>query len=447
MRRTSSPLFGQRSVAGALVTCAVLAGALVLFRTGAAGAAGLGASVDVVKVQGLIDPAEAAYIRSTVQDAEDAGATVILQIDSLGQYGDLGEELGAFIHDASVPVVAWVGSTGARAEGGALYLVYGSSLAAMAPGAGMGPGAPFDLATGVDGEGSSDRARNEDAVAALAPGAGVTATGARAAMRAALPAQPALDRRAVVAVDPDIPSLLRDLDGRPVRTGHGTAVLATISSQDRPVSVRFHEIGVLRRTLHAVGTPVATYVLLVLGIWAVAFELTQPGIGLAGIAGVPVLALAGYGLWVVPVHWLGLAMLIVGIGLWGLDVVIKRLSWLTATGTAMFVGGSLLAWWGVAPAISVPVWLIGLLTVAGVLLFGFGFTVALQARERIRSQQVGLVGLTGEARSDLDPEGGVVVKGAVWRARSSNGPIAKGARVRVRGIDGLVLRVEPEPED
>ena len=93
-----------------------------------------------------------------------------------------------------------------------------------------------------------------------------------------------------------------------------------------------------------------------------------------------------------------------------------------------------------------PWWLISLLTLSGFLLFGFGFTVALRARERVRTAQVGLVGLVGQVRSDLNPEGGVEVKGALWRARSNNGAIPKGTQVRVRGIDGLILRVEPEPE-
>src|SRR5205823_9775984 len=291
--------------------------------------------------------------------------------------------LGWLIRSARVPVIAWVGSTGARAEGGALYLVYGPSLAPMAPGAGLGPGPPVDLATGASAGTQADRDDQTRVLASLGAGAGVPASAVRAAVASALPAQPALDAGAVADVAPDIPTLLRHLDGRVVRVRGASVTLATASTADRPVDVRFHEIGVLRRTLHAVGTPVAAYVLLVLGIWAVAFELTQPGIGLAGIAGAPILALAGYGLWVVPVHPAGLGLLLAGIGLWGADVLVRRLAWLTVAGTVLFVGGSLLTWWGVAPAIRVPVWLIGMLTVGGVLLFGFGFTVALQARERI----------------------------------------------------------------
>ena len=139
-------------------------------------------------------------------------------------------------------------------------------------------------------------------------------------------------------------------------------------------------------------------------------------------------------------------LIVAGIALQGADVIVRRLAWLTGIGTAAFFAGSMWAWWGVSPAIRVPLWLVILLTVSGFLLFGFGFTVAVQARERIRSQQVGLVGLTGEVRSDLNPEGGVIVKGTVWRARSMDGPITKGTKVRVRAIDGLVLQVLPEPD-
>jgi len=403
-------------------------------------------SVDVVKVTGVIDPSEAAYIRGTVQEAERAGATVILQIDSRGSFGDQAEHLSTFLRSVSVPVIGWVGPAGARAEGGALLLLYSSSLAAMAPGAGVGPGRPFDLGTRASLEAPADVAAATRRLEALAPGAGVRADGVRAAVSRALPAGPARAAGAVSLVAPDVPTLLQDLDGRSVRTTGGAETLATVSKPGRPVDVRFHEIGPIRRTLHAVSTPTAVYVLLVLGLWGIAFECTQPGFGMAGIGGLLALALAGYGLAVIPVHWAGVVVLLAGVGLQGLDVLVKRLAWFTAAGTVLFLAGSLVAWWGVAPAVDLSLWLPILMTVGGLLLFAFGMTVALQARERVRSQQVGLVGLTGEARGDIDPEGAVVVKGAVWRARSNDGPIPKGTRIRVRGLDGLILRVEPEPD-
>ncbi len=407
------------------------------------------ATVDIVKVTGMIDPSEAAYIRGTIQATEAEGAsdaTVVLQIDSLGAYGDQAVRLGAFIRSASVPVIAWVGPASAKAQGGALYLVYSSALATMAPGAGLGPGRPFDPARKASTEPAAKVAANSRALQALAPGAGATSAGAAAAAVRALPAGPAQRAGAVALVARDVPELLRTLDGRTVTVRSQRVTLVTRGSVARPVAVRFHEIGPVRRTLHAVGTPVAVYVLLVLALWAIAFEFTQSGFGLAGIAGLLGLALAGYGLWVIPFRWVGLVLIVGGIALQGADVIVRRLAWLTGIGTAAFLVGSLWTWWGVSAAIRVPLWLPVLFTIGGFLLFGFGFTVAVQARERIRSQQVGLVGLTGEVRSDLDPVGGVVVKGTVWRARSMDGPIGKGTKVRVRGIDGLVLQVDPEPE-
>ena len=406
-------------------------------------------SVDIVKVNGFVDPPLVDYVRSTVAAAEDVGATVVLQIDSRGGYGDRAAELARSIRDVEVPVVAWVGPSGARAEGASLQLVYAADVVAVAPGAGIGPARPFDLALRA---GAEDAAGVERGSAQLLALAGTDrAAGVRRMLEGrALAAGPARDLGAADMIAPDRPGeegisgLLRQLDGTQIPDGGG--VFRTLNREDRPVAVRFHDMGAWRRTLHAATTPVAFYVLVVLGLWGIAFELTQPGIGLAGIAGVLALAFAVYSGSVVPIGWIGFALLLGGVALQAADVLIRRVGILTFGGTAAFVAGSWLAWKDVAPAVDLPLWLVALFTLGGFLFFGFGMTVALKARERVRTAQVGLVGLVGEVRSDLDPEGGVFVKGAMWRARSGNGRIPRGTKVRVRGIDGLVLRVTPEPE-
>lgn len=355
--------------------------------------------VHVVKVHGVIDPPLSGFVRD-VLDQADPGSTAILQIDSRWGYDDHASDVAREIRAAEIPVVAWVGPSGARAEGPALTVVNSTPLRAVAPGAGLG----------------------------------------------SLAAGPALRAGAADVVASDIRALLVELDGRSVQTGRGSVVLATLNRGGRQVEVRFHDMGPVRRILHAVSTPTAVYVLLVFGLWGIAFEVTQPGIGVAGISAVLALALAVYGLTIVPVSWLGLALILVGMGLQWLDVVIRRVAVLTVAGTVLFATGSVLAWSGVPDAIDLAPWLIVLATLGGALFFGFALTVALRARERVRSSQVGLVGLLGEARGDLDPEGAVFVKGTMWRAKSMDGPIPKGARIRVRGIDGLILRVEEEPE-
>jgi membrane-bound serine protease (ClpP class) len=196
-----------------------------------------------------------------------------------------------------------------------------------------------------------------------------------------------------------------------------------------------------------VSSPSMIYVLLILGAAALAFELTQPGFGFAGFSGLALLALAVYGLTVVPVSWIGLALLLGGIAGLSADVLLRKLGPLTAVGLASFGAGSVLAWRGVAPAIRISPWLIGGAVVAALLYYGFALTVALQSRDRIVSTQRGLIGLVGESRGRLAPDGPVFVKGALWRGRSTNGEIAEGRKVRVRGVDGLVLRVDLEPDD
>lgn len=403
--------------------------------------------VDVIKVKGLIDPALSDFVRGAITSAERQGAAiVVLQIDSLGGYGEHAERLGEFVRGATVPVIAWIAPAGARAEGGALFVVYSSSFAMMAPGAGIGPALPFDLGMSRAREDPEEVSRLAIQLVRLAPRAGATEGGVRVLLDdPSLPAGPALQVGAVAAVASGVCDLLEEIDGRSLRTGAGSVVLSTKGCPSG-VLVEFDGIGPVRRALHAVSTPTAVYVLLVLGLWAIAFELTQSGFGIAGGAGLIFLAFAGYGLAVIPVHWLGIGLLLGGTALQGLDIVVGRLALLTATGTAAFAAGSVLAWRGVAPAIDLAPWLIVLATLGGLLFFGFGMTVALKARERVRTAQVGLVGLVGDVRSDLNPEGGVYVKGAIWRARSTDGFIPRGTRVRVKGIDGLILRVEEEPD-
>ena len=404
-------------------------------------------AVDVLKVEGVIDGAVEGFVRAAVDKARRSHATLVLQVDSRGTYGDHARSLARFVRASGVPVVAWIGPSGARAEGGALFLVYASSLVTMAPGAGIGPARPFDLATRASRESPASVAASEAALRTLAAGAGVGAAAVhRLVAGSPLAAGPALRAGAVRLAAPTIPELLEKIDGTRVATPAGQARLRTVGTRASPVDVRFRDIGLVDRVLHAVSTPTAVYVLLLIGLWGIAFEFTQPGIGMAGIAGALSLALAGYGLTLIPVSWAGIALLLAGTAAQALDVVIRRVAYLTAAGTAAFLAGSLVAWWGVAPAIDVAPWLVVLATLAGFLLFGFGMTVALRSRERVRSAQIGLVGLVGEARSDLNPEGGVFVKGSLWRARSMNGPIPSGRRVRIKGIDGLILRVEEESD-
>jgi membrane-bound serine protease (ClpP class) len=397
----------------------------------------------VAKVDGSIDRTLASYLVDSIEEAEREGSTLVLQLDSAGTLDQDPVALAERIHNASVPVIVWVGPAPAKAAGTGLLFLYAASLGAVAPGAGVGPLEPLDLAGDEPQVAPSE-------VEALATG-WVEERGRETPLSfpdRPVPARAALDGHVASVAATSIPDLLDQVDGRTVGTADGEVTLETkiaTSEAEQRVTVRFTDLGPFDRVLHAAASPTWIYVLLVLGLAALAFEATQPGFGFAGFSGLGMLALAAYGLTVVPFSPLGLGLLLAGIGLLTLDVRLRTLGPLSFAGMLAFIAGSVVVFGGVAQEIDVSPWLIGACSVAAFLYWGFGLTVAVQSRDRLTSTQRGLVGLVGEARGELRPDGPVFVKGALWRGRSSDGPIPAGSRIRVRGVDGLILRVQQEP--
>jgi membrane-bound serine protease (ClpP class) len=400
--------------------------------------------VEILRVEGAIDRPLLGYLNDRLDAAEAAGAVVVLQIDTAGTLDQDGVAFAQRVAELSVPVVAWVGPAPARASGAGLLLMYASSIAGVSPGSQTGPLDPVDLAHPDDRPPGlhdtiagwiEDRDKDTDIDWIDRP---LTAAEARH-----------LDIAQVAATS--VPDLLDVIDGRTVHTPDGPVVLRTriatteAEANEGTVDIRFENLGPINRVLHGVASPSMVYLLLVLALAALAFELTQPGFGFAGFAGLGMLGLGLYGLTVVPVDWGGFALLVGGIGLMVLDVRARKLGVLTIVGLVAFAVGSVFAWNGVAAPMRISPWLIGGAVVASALYYGFALTVAIQSRDRIVNAQRGLIGLVGEARGTLAPDGPVYVKGAMWRGRSMGDEIASGTAVRVRGVDGLVLRVEVEP--
>jgi len=385
------------------------------------------------------------YLMGALDDAEAAGGTVVIQLNTLGTLGVDGVTLVDRVACAKVPVIVWVGPAGSHALGTGAVMVASASLASVSPGSGVGPTFPLDLGSGWG------VVLDLQWLAAGCTGVALPQADAE------LTSQQAIDDGLTSELQPDEPApstlidLLRQVDGKTVETAGGPVVLqtaVTASAEQGPgVDLRYHDLGPWRRVLHAVSSPTAIYVLLVLAFAGFAFELTQPGFGFAGMSAVVALGLAGYGTFAVTPNWLGLVLLLGGFVLLILDVQLRKLGVLSALGVVSFGVGSFLIYGGVADTVAIPLPVVVVTLILTVLYYGFGLTVAQQAYQRIASTQQGLVGLTGEARSDLNPEGGVHVKGTVWRGRTVGEPIPAGTRVRVRGVDGLVLRVEPEPDN
>jgi len=424
--------------------CSAVLGVLaVAFMAPAAGAAEA-TPVVVLRVEGAIDRPLLGYLDDRLAQAERDGAIVVLQLDTSGTLGQDGVALAQRVVDLDVPVLAWVGPTPASAAGAGMLLMYASSLAGVAPGSQTGPLEPVDLLHPDDVPADLDAT-----IAGWIEDRGKDTQLERTAEP--LPAADAIELGIASAAATSVTGFLAEVDGQTVQTPSGPVTLDTriatseAEAEEGTVALRFDNLGPIQRVAHAISTPSMVYFLLVFGLAALAFEITQPGFGFAGFAGVGLLALAVYGLLVVPPSILGMALLLGGIGLMILDVRLRNLGLLTAAGLLAFATGSALAWSGVADAIRISPWLIAGAVAASLLYYGFALTVALQSRDRIVNTQRGLIGLIGEARGKLAPEGPVYVKGAMWRGRAQGAPIPPGTKVRVRGVDGLVLRVEEEP--
>jgi membrane-bound serine protease (ClpP class) len=431
---------------GAIVLFALLAGVI----GGSAGALGARSAppIDIVEVQGAIDAPLGSYLDDRIDAAVADGAVLVLQLDTPGTLDRDAVALADRIANLPIPVIVFVGDVPARASGAGLLLMESSSLAAVAPGSQTGPLEPLDVLHPDDRPAGLDAAidgwlaaRGRDDLDRSLEGRAMTA-------------QEALDHGFAEESAANVLDLLQKIDGREVPTPSGPVVLDTKIATTQAdldagesANLRFSEPGPIVRVQHAMASPSMILFVLLFAIACLAFELTQPGFGFAGFAGLALLALAAYGIWIVPPSWLGMGALLLGVGLLILDVVRRRLGLVTAAGMVLLVTGSILAYGDVAEAIRISPWLIAGVALASFLYYGFGLTVAMQSRDRIMATQQGLIGLVGEAKGRLAPDGPVVVKGATWRGRALGDPIAAGTRVRVRGVDGLLLRVEEEPDE
>lgn len=430
--RSPSPVMPPARVTAALLA---LVAAVSLLAAGPAWAQDEdpvdGPVVEVLPVRGFLDPPVADAITDLIASGqEDEVELVVLQFDGPGAIAADAEALVAAVRESSVPVAVFVSpQQGISAEAGGLYglLWANAPVRAMSEVATVGPIDPVDLASGA--------APPDDAADRVA------AIGAEAALDEARTAEQLEESGAVDVVASNVAGMLAELDGTEVELADGTTRTLALGSQD--VSVRLHSMGVLARLLHAAAAPAFIYLLLVFGLGTLAFELFQPGFGVAGFAGLVLLPFAVFGLTVLPVTWWALALLLAGLALYSLDTALAGLGWVTAAATAAFgVGSWFLFGTGV---LRVPPALAIVMTLTVLVFFVVVLTVILRAQAGPEGVDLeDLVGRHGMVRSVLNPEGHVYVDEALWRARvAGDRKLKVGSPVTVTGVDGPVLVVEP----
>ncbi len=387
---------------------------------------------------GFLDPPVAAQMRDVIELAEAQGSElVVLQYSAPGGVSADTDELLRVMADSPVPIAVLLGPIGSGAEAvGAAGLVWlGADIRAVAIDASVGPLDPADLA---DTAGDYPVAQRTAAfVQAIGADEGLTDR----LLNESVDAEALVDAGAVSLTAQGLEPLLVELDGRTVDTGQGETTLRIRADE---VEVRFHSLGLVRRLLHAATTAPFIYLLLVVGLGMILFEVFQPGFGVAGMAGILTVAIGVFGLTVLPVVWWGVALVILGLILYAVDTAIAGFGPVTLAATAAFVVGSLNFY--AAPSLTLNGWLIGATTLTAFGFFVFVMTTILRAQAGPDGVTVDdLVGRAGIVRSVLNPEGHVYIDGALWRARwTGDAKRAKvGTPVRVHAVDGPVVLVEP----
>ena len=402
---------------------------------------GTGQTVNIVQVVGIIDSEYADYIRAEIRHSEKAGHTaVVLRLDSPGTVKINEADLISAVSDARIPVATWVGPGRARVRGGAGEVWLAGDLRFVGTDA-----LAVDRVDRFVGEfqGRPMVVRGASDVTAAELLASEIAT------RSTQPVPPGGEGKVVAGTVNSLPDAVRNLDGRRV-TVDGTE--RTLDVDTTLVKVRFASPNLLRRFHHPLNTiPNLIYLLLIAGAAALVFELFQPGFGPSGYVGVLLLALAVIGLVGLPTNPIGVALVVVGLAALALDVARGGLGVFTWGGTTALAAGSYNFVHADAVVSRVSWWTMALGVVGSWVFFVVVMTVVLRS---LRGQQAAvgraILGLTGEVRSTLNPQGHVLVGGSLWRARAIewDGPVATGTYVTVTGVDedALVLDVEPVSE-
>ena len=398
---------------------------------------------------GFLDPPVAAQFLDVLELAEREGAElVVLQLNARGGVSVDTAELAARIAASPIPVAVYVGPIGSGpvAAGAAAAVFLAAHVRALAPDATVGALDPLDLRALDAGVPSPLELLAATPRSPGAPGApdAAPSDALRATLEALVTDEVDAETLAAVGlgrITTGVEPLLVELDGTTIATAAGDVVLRLRPDE---LQVRFHSLGLLRRMLHAATTAPFVYLLLVLGLGMLLFEVFHPGFGVAGLAGVMTAVVGVVGAFILPVRWWAVALVVLGLLLYAVDAAVAGFGPVTALATASFAAGS---WWFyAAPALQLPWWLVALTTLTALIFFVLVLTMVLRAQAGPEGTDVAdLVGRVGVVRSMLNPEGHVFLDDALWRARfSGEGGAKVGTTVRVHAVDGPVILVEAQ---
>jgi membrane-bound serine protease (ClpP class) len=400
-------------------------------------------AVHVLTADFEVNPVMERYIDRGINEAERTDArAVVIKLDTPGGLSSSMEHIVQRIESSKVPVIVYVAPSGAKAASAGTFITMAANVAVMAPGTSIGAAHPIDASGGDIGGTLGVKVENNAAAYArsVAETRGRNADWAERAVRDSVSASTseAVDQHIVDYSADSIDRALERADGRQVTVDGNEVTLSGLSSSTR-VS---NDLTFIERLSLLLSDPNIAFLLLSFGGLGLLLEFLHPGVIAPGVFGAISLILAFFALGTLPVNWAGVALILLAFVLFGSELFVGGFGALGIGGVISLVAGGLLLTSTNNPDFRVSRWLIfGI----GLLFLAFFFTVV-AAIIRMRRAPPGLgiqdmIGASAIARSELNPEGFVFVKGERWRAVAEDAPIATGEAVKVMSVRGLTLTV------
>ncbi len=397
-----------------------------------------------MKVDGTINPASADFIHNgIVRAVNEKAECIIIHLNTPGGLLKSTRVIVSDILESAVPVVVYVSPGGAHAGSAGVFITLAAHISAMAPGTNIGAAHPVTLQNQMDST-MNEKATNDAAafIRTIAEKRHHNIEWAENAVRKSFSYSEteALEDTAIDLIAKDETELLSKIHGKTVELSSGTKTLNTASA-----TVKQHKMSVWEKILDIISDPNIAYILFLLGLYGLMFELYNPGAILPGIVGFIALVLALYSMHTLPINYAGLALIVFAIILFLLEIKIVSHGLLAIGGVISLLLGSMMLIRSGSSMEFVKISrgvIIGATIVSALFfLFVVGFGMRAQRRKVVTGKD-GLIGDIGVVLETLSPAGTIRVQGEIWNAESLGGTIDKGERVRIKEMKSLKLFVE-----
>ena len=399
---------------------------------------------NVITVDGVITSPTAKYIAGSVEDAQkDKAEGLIILLDTPGGMDTAMRDIAKSILNAPLPVIVFVYPSGARAASAGVIITQAAHIAAMAPSTNIGAAHPVAIGLGGGGMDKTMSTKVENDAAAyarsIAKTRGRNEEWVEKAVRKSesITAEEALKLNVIDFVAPDVDKLLAAIDQKEVNLAKGKKKIST-----KNAIINSKKMGTRQGILAAISDPNISYILLLIGLAGLYFELSTPGAILPGVIGGISLLMAFFGLSTLPVNYTGILLIIFGVILFFAEIKVMSHGILSIGGVISLVFGSLLLFDTAEPAlrISLQVLIPTVLVVSGFFIVVIWMATKAQLRKHLTGAEA-MIGVETEALTDITNEGKVFLEGQYWKAISEK-PIKRGTKVKIVKVKGLSLIVE-----